>query len=140
MRRARTIALLAGLAASLAPLAAGAAQRPGAAAAQRDWTQTVVPTPEGGFRMGNPAASVKVIEYLSLTCPHCAEFAHESGQRLFRTYVGSGRVSVEYRNHVLNGFDLAAALLSRCAAPRQYFAMTHYLLGHQREWFGRAQT
>lgn len=139
MRSGRTIALLAGLAALLVPLAAGEAQRR-PAAAQRDWTRTVVRTPEGGFRMGNPAAAVKVIEYLSLSCPHCAEFAHESGPRLFQTYVRSGRVSVEYRNYTLNGFDLAAAMLSRCAAPGQYFAMTHYLLDHQGEWLGRAQS
>ena len=57
-------ALLALLA--LALPAAASAQRP----AQRDWTQVVTGTPEGGFRMGNPAAPVRVVEFLSLTCPH----------------------------------------------------------------------
>ncbi len=106
----------------------------------RNWMQTVERTAEGGFRMGNPDAPVKMIEYLSLTCPHCAEFAAEGGVRLFQNYVRSGRVSVEYRNYTLNGFDLAAAFLSRCASPRDYFDMTHYLLGHQPEWMGRIQT
>lgn len=140
-------------------LAAAAIALPAAAAAQRqvgretrgsetrsdgpqarNWTETVERTPEGGFRMGNPNARVKLIEYLSLSCPHCAEFAHQGGQRLFQDYVRSGRVSVEYRNFTLNGFDLAAAFLSRCAAPAQYFNMTHYLLGHQPEWLGRSQS
>lgn len=106
---------------------------------RRAWTETAVRTPEGGFRMGNPNAPVKVIEYLSLTCPHCAEFAAQGGERLFQDYVRSGRVSVEYRNYTLNGFDLAAAFLSRCATPREYFNMTHYLLGHQPQWMGRMQ-
>lgn len=106
---------------------------------RRNWTDTAQRTPEGGFRMGNPAAPVKVIEYLSLTCPHCAEFAAEGGERLFQTYVRSGRVSIEYRNYTLNGYDLAAAFLSRCASPREYFNMTHYLLGHQPQWMGRVQ-
>jgi len=104
---------------------------------RRDWTDTAARTPEGGFRMGNPEARVKVIEYLSLTCPHCAQFAHEGGERLFQHHVRSGRVSVEYRNFYLNGVDIAAALLSRCARPREYFSMTHALLGSQPQWMGR---
>jgi protein-disulfide isomerase len=106
---------------------------------RRNWTETAARTPEGGFRMGNPDAPVKVIEYLSLTCPHCAEFAAQGGERLFQSYVRNGRVSIEYRNYTLNGFDLAAAFLSRCASPREYFNMTHYLLGHQPQWMGRMQ-
>lgn len=107
-------------------------------AAQRDWSRTVVQTPEGGFRMGNPDAPVKLVEYLSLTCPHCASFAAE-GTRPLMTYVRSGRVSLEYRNFVLNGLDLVAALLSRCAAPQNYFALNHAILASQAEWMGRVQ-
>ena len=40
-----------------------------------DWTQTVVKTPEGGFRMGNPDAPLKIVEYGSRACPYCAENA-----------------------------------------------------------------
>jgi len=138
--KARSFILMAAAAAALTlPAADGAAQRSRPAPVQRDWTQTIVRTPEGGFRMGNPAAPVKVIEYLSLTCPHCAEFAAEGSERLFQSYVRNGRVSIEYRNYTLNGYDLAAAFLSRCASPREYFNMTHYLLGHQPQWMGRIQ-
>ena len=104
---------------------------------RRDWTQNVERTPEGGFRMGNPDASVKVIEYLSLTCPHCAAFVAEGGPELFRDYVRRGRVSIEYRNYVLNGFDLAAAFISRCAPPAAYFDLNHALLGSQPQWMPR---
>ena len=102
-----------------------------------DWRTTASRTPEGGFLIGNPNARVKVVEYFSTTCPHCATFAHESGESLFGDHVRSGRVSVEYRNYYLNGVDIAAALLSRCAQPRQYFEMTHTLLGTQPQWMGR---
>jgi len=136
------IAALAALAAAALPLAPSFAQYRSEGIRsdgpdRRDWTDTAERTPEGGFRMGNPQARVKVIEYLSLTCPHCAQFAHEGGQRLFQHYVRSGRVSVEYRNFYLNGVDIAAALLSRCARPREYFSMTHALLGSQPQWMGR---
>jgi len=144
MRARLFIAALAALAAAAVPLASSIAQRRSEGIRsdgphRRDWTDTVMRTPEGGFRMGDPRAPVKLIEYVSLTCPHCAEFAAQGGERLFQHYVRTGRVSVEYRNFTLNGYDLAAAFVSRCAAPREYFNMTHYLLSHQPQWMGRMQ-
>lgn len=141
------IAALAASAALAVPTAALAQDRvgPGFSAnrpdgpRRRDWLQTAEHTPEGGFRIGNPNARIKLVEYFSLTCPHCAEFAHEGGSRLFQTYVSSGQVSVEYRNYVLNAYDLAAAFLTRCASPREYFNFSHELLGTQPSWMGRMQ-
>lgn len=115
------------------------AQRPAPArTAQTDWTRTVARTPEGGFRMGNPDAPVKLVEYLSLTCGHCATFAADGSAGL-REHVRAGRVNVEYRNYVLNIYDLAAAVLSRCAAPRDYFALTEALLAQQADWTARGE-
>ena len=88
-------------------------------------------TPEGGFRMGNPAAPVKVIEYLSLTCPHCAEFAHEGSAGLMAAMCAPAGSASNIATIILNGLDVAAAVLTRCAAPLNYFAMTHDLLGSQ---------
>lgn len=119
------------------PAATAFAQPARSAPAQRDWTQNVAATPEGGFRMGNPDARVKVIEYLSLACPHCASFAEQSGPRLLSNYVRTGRVSLEYRNILINAPDVAAAVLTRCAAPRAYFAMSHELLRTQPQWLAR---
>ncbi len=135
MRRG-LLAALAAVAALTLPAADGVAQRR-TAPAQRDWTETVEATLQGGFRMGNPDAPVKVIEFLSLTCPHCATFAAQGGPRLIRDHVRSGRVSLEYRNYILNGYDLAAAFLSRCAAPARYFDLNHALLASQPQWMGR---
>ena len=129
--------LFAWAAALLAPAVLPAA--PAAAQAQRDWTQVVARTPEGGFRMGNPDAPVKLVEYLSLTCPHCAHFAEEGAPSLIRNHVRSGRVSLEYRNFVLNAYDLAATFLSRCAAPQDYFALNHAILAGQAQWMGRVE-
>lgn len=137
MKRLALLAALAAGAALALPAADGLAQRR-AAPAQRDWTQTVVATPEGGFRMGNPAAPVKVIEYLSLACPHCASFHADSAGRLFPVHVRSGRVSIEYRNILISAPDAAATVLARCASPRAHFAMSHELLATQARWLGRA--
>src|SRR3546814_9181159 len=86
----RTLALL--FAAAALPL--GIAAVPAAQAeAAKDWTKTVARTPEGGFRVGNPDAPVKLVEYGSLTCDHCAHFAEEATPKLLGQYVRSGRVS-----------------------------------------------
>jgi protein-disulfide isomerase len=140
MSKARFLFTLAAAAATLAlPAASSVAQRGGRAAPARDWTQSAARTAEGGVRIGNPNARLKLVEYLSLTCPHCAEFAHESSTPLYNRYVRGGEVSVEYRNFTLNGIDVAASMLARCAAPRAYFNLSHALLASQRTWMGRAQ-
>ena len=118
------------------PVSSAPAQR-GAARAQ-DWTRVAARTPEGGVRMGNPNAAVKVVEYLSLTCPHCAAFAHEGSAGMLN-YVRTGRVSIEYRNYFMNGVDISASMLARCASPVNYFAMVHTLLGSQPAWIGRTR-
>ena len=133
--KARALLTALALAALLAVPASAQRGRPAPAA--QDWTRTAARTPEGGFRIGNPNAPVKVVEFLSLTCPTCAAFAHEGSPRLLGQYVRGGNVSVEYRNYYLNGVDIAAALLSRCAAPRAYFDLTHALLASQPQWMGR---
>lgn len=130
-----TAALLAVL-----PAADGVAQKGRAAPVARDWTQTVARTPEGGFRMGNPNAAVKVIEYLSFACPHCAEFHHEGGVALMQNYVRPGRVSVEYRNILINAADIPATVLARCAGGRAYFNMGHELMRTQGQWVGGLRT
>lgn len=108
-----------------------------AAPAARDWSRVVVTTPEGGFRMGNPAARVKLVEYGSLTCPHCAAFAHEGEPALVQTYVRTGSVSYEYRNYVLNGIDVVATLLARCSGTSGFFPMSLALYATQPQWIGR---
>jgi len=105
--------------------------------AARDWTKVVVATPEGGFRMGNPAAKVKVVEYGSLTCPHCAAFSREGEQPFIQAYVKSGRASYEYRNYVLNNFDIIASLLARCAGSG-FFHVADTFYATQNQWVQRA--
>jgi protein-disulfide isomerase len=141
IRRLPVLAALAGLALLTVPASeAGAQQRARRPAAAQDWTRVAVRTPEGGFRIGNPNARIKLVEYLSTTCGHCAAFARESAARLIPVHVRSGRVSVEYRNYFLNGLDVAAALISRCASPAAYFGMTHQLLVTQDSWTARIRT
>ena len=113
--------------------------KPVAAPNGGDWTKTVVRTPEGGYLMGNPNADVKLIEFGSMTCPHCAEFEEQHGEQLIGTYVKSGRVSFEFRNFVRDPFDLAASLIARCGGPERFFPLTRQLFVDQRNWAGKLQ-
>ena len=85
-----------------------------------DWSRTVARAPSGGFVIGNPAAKVRLVEYMSYTCGHCAQFAADSRMPLARDWLARGRVSFEIRNFVLNGLDFTAALAARCAGPARF--------------------
>jgi protein-disulfide isomerase len=111
--------------------------RRAAAPAAHDWSRTAVATPEGGFRIGNPAARVKLIEYGSLTCPHCAAFSMTGAPALVANYVRTGKVSYEFRTFVLNGIDVAASLVARCAPPARFFPLVDTLYATQPQWIGR---
>ncbi|HEU0097919.1 MAG TPA: thioredoxin domain-containing protein [Allosphingosinicella sp.] len=135
MTRAAAFLLLAGVAAAVPVASAAPAGK--AAPARVDWARNVVATPEGGFRMGNPAAKVKLVEYGSLTCGHCAAFARAGMPSLVGTYVRSGKVSYEYRNFILNGLDVAATLVARCGGPGRFFPVADRLYAAQGQWMGR---
>src|SRR4051812_10929414 len=138
---------LATLAALAAPASGSAAQRARAPVAhrarapvaQRDWSQVAVRTPEGGVRIGNPAAPVKLIEYGSITCPHCAAFSNEAGPALHARPVRSGRGSWGYRPYMIFPTDPAAFLLLNCLPPSRFFPAVEQLYATQRTWVGRVQ-
>lgn len=103
------------------------------------WSDVVVTTPEGGYRMGNPDAPIKLIEFGSLTCSHCAEFSAKGSAQLRDNFVASGRVSFEFRNFIRDAIDVTAAQLTRCGAPESFFALTEQTFAYQPELFAKAQ-
>jgi protein-disulfide isomerase len=105
-----------------------------------DWTTIVAATPEGGFVMGNPNAAVKLVEFGSMTCPHCRQFDEEAMQPLTEQYVKTGRVSFEFRNFVRDPYDLAASVVARCGGPSSFFGLTRQLYAEQPEWVGKIQS
>ncbi len=105
-----------------------------ATAAARDWTTTATTTPAGNVILGNPQARVKVIEYLSFTCSHCAEFSVESSAVLKGEFIRSGSTSIEYRPISRDLLDLGATLLVRCAGGRGFVKGADEILARQSEW------
>lgn len=110
-----------------------------AAPAGKAWADTVSVTPEGGYRMGNPDAPIKLVEFGSLTCSHCAEFSHLGAAQLRDTFVASGRVSWEFRNFVRDPIDIYAAQLIRCGSPESFFPLTDQVFAAQADIFKKAQ-
>jgi len=105
-----------------------------------DWTQVVQETPEGGYRMGNPDAPVKLVEYASITCHVCAEFSEAGHEELTNQYVKSGQVSWEYRPFMLFPTDPGLFALLRCQGAQPFFALAEQLYATQKEWTGRLQS
>ncbi|MGN6375897.1 MAG: DsbA family protein [Sphingomonas sp.] len=103
-------------------------------AAARNWDETVTKLPDGAFLIGNPAAKVKLVEYLSYTCPHCAAFQKESAAVLRGRFIRSGSTSLEVRNQIHDQLDLDAALLARCAGTAGFTKLTSAVFAAQGDW------
>jgi protein-disulfide isomerase len=104
------------------------------ALAKTDWTTTIAATPEGGIRIGNPAAKIKILEFASYTCGHCKAFHEEGLPALKAKYISTGNVSFEQRSFVRNGPDFAASLLVSCQPAVPALAMAGKLFAEQEKW------
>ena len=111
-----------------------------AAPAGATWADTYAATPEGGYRMGNPEAPIKLVEYGALSCSHCAEFAEKSAAELRDSFIGSGRVSYEVRFFMLNALDVPATLLATCGTPEATLPLAEQFWGWQKNMFTSLQS
>jgi protein-disulfide isomerase len=84
--------------------------------------------------LGSVEAPVTVIEYASLTCPHCAHFDADTFPRIKENYIDTGLVRFVYRDFPLDGAALHAALLAHCVPQERYFNMLEVLFRSQAEW------
>lgn len=109
-----------------------------AAPAGRSWSQVVSATEEG-FIMGNPDAPLKVVEYGSFTCSHCAEFSVTSHEEMQRDFVDTGRVSFELRPYVRDPLDLMLAATAICAGPERFFPLAENMFSGFEEAISGAQ-
>ena len=129
------------LAAGLGALAATA--QTGAAPAAKstknaNWRAAVTAT-EGGHLIGNPDAPSKLVEYMSYTCSHCADFARTGEGAIKLLYVPTGKVSYEIRHIVRDPVDLTAALLTHCGDPKKFPANHEaFILSHD-DWMAKAR-
>jgi len=86
------------------------------------------------FALGSPDAKVKIVEYLSFTCPHCAHFHTEVFPKLKAEYIDTGKVMIEYHEVYFDQMGLLGAMLARCGGEMRYFGLTDMLLDKQPDW------
>lgn len=126
---------LAGLALALIAGAALAQTKPAPAKPlARNWNTTIALTPQGTHLLGNPAAKVKLTQFVSYTCPHCAHFEAQADAPLRLAFIATGQGSVEVRNFVRDPVDMTAALLTNCGPPARFFLNHAAFLRSQGTW------
>lgn len=92
---------------------------------------------DAGVAFGNPAAKVKVVEYASASCSHCARFDAEVFPDFKKKYVDTGLVRYEFREFITPPEQYAAAAfaLARCAGPSKYMSVVEAAFRGQTEMF-----
>jgi protein-disulfide isomerase len=84
---------------------------------------------------GDPDAPVTIIEYVSLTCPHCASWHDEVYPEVKAEYIDTGKARLEFREVYFDRFGLYAAMLARCAGDeKRYFGFVDLILERQDDW------
>ncbi|HTT81097.1 MAG TPA: DsbA family protein [Stellaceae bacterium] len=84
--------------------------------------------------LGNPKAPVTIIEYASLSCPHCAHFENEVLPAIEKKWIASGKAKLVMRDFPLDREALAAEVLARCVPPQRYYPLVKTLFASQLEW------
>jgi protein-disulfide isomerase len=95
------------------------------------------PSPLGDMALGQPNATVTIIEYASMTCPHCAHFHEAVYPKLKAQYIDTGKVRFIFREFPLDIKAAAGSMLARCVGkddPNKYFAVIDTLFRTQESW------
>lgn len=88
--------------------------------------------------IGSAAAPITVIEYASMTCPHCAQFNNDILPIVKKELVETGKIRMIYRDFPFDKFAIKAAMLSRCAPPEKYHEVVDMIFREQAEWIKSA--
>jgi protein-disulfide isomerase len=90
--------------------------------------------PAGDIMIGSDKAPVTVIEYASMTCPHCAHFEETTLPELKKRYIDTGKVRYVMREFPLDALAAAGFMLARCAGPDKYETVVETLFAKQPDW------
>lgn len=124
-------AVLIGLTLGTALPAAAAPAAPPAAPASADSLLKVQPTDRV---LGNPDAPITIIEYGSLSCPHCAHFATTVLPQLQKQWIDTGKAKLVFRDFPLDQMAMRAEMVARCAPPNRYYGLIDLMFANQRKW------
>lgn len=92
------------------------------------------PGPLGDVWLGPADAKCTIIEYASMTCPHCAKFQKETWPELRKRYIDTGKVRFTLREFPLDPLATAGFMLARCEGDKMYYPITDLLFDQQQGW------
>ncbi len=90
--------------------------------------------PDGDVVLGSEKAPVTIIEYASMTCPHCAHFSETTFPELQKRYIDTGKVRFIFREFPLDALAAAGFMLARCAGNDKFLPVIETLFAKQRDW------
>src|SRR5438128_6933423 len=96
--------------------------------------QTVLALTKDDRVLGNPDAPITIVEYASLTCPHCAHFANDVLPDIKKKWIDTGKAKLVLRDFPLDEPALRAAMIARCAPPDRYYAFADTFFAAQEKW------
>ena len=126
--------LMAGTAAAAASAAVPLARPAFAETTETDLAELAKAGPAGEVVLGSATAPVTIIEYASMTCPHCAHFASTTLPELQKRYIDTGKVRFIFREFPLDALAAAGFMLARCAGNDKFMPVVDTLFAKQREW------
>lgn len=89
---------------------------------------------EGDHVLGNPEAPIRVIEYASLSCTHCASFHTETFPLLEEKYIKTGKITFIFRHFPFNEPALRGAVLAECAGEEKFWTYLKVMFKSQEKW------
>jgi protein-disulfide isomerase len=96
--------------------------------------EIMVPPQLGDRVLGKDDAPVTVIEYASMTCPHCAGFHENTYPELKKRYIDTGKVRYIFREFPLDPLAAGASMLARCIDKEKFYPLIETLFQKQRQW------
>jgi len=99
-----------------------------------DLSTLMEPGPFGEHMVGDPDAPVTIIEYASMTCPHCRTFHLTEYPKIKEKYIETGKAKLYFREFPFDPSAAAAFMLAQCAGEDKYFSMIDVLFERQATW------
>jgi len=99
-----------------------------------DQTFSAVAINDNDVIVGAKDAPVTILEYASLTCPHCADFHQKVLPAIKKEYIDTGKARLVYRDFPLDQWALRASMIARCAGPERRYSFIETFFAQQKSW------
>ena len=92
------------------------------------------PGPLPDIVLGNASAPVTIVEYASMTCPHCAHFHTQVLPQVKAKYIDTGKAKLIFREFPLDNLAVGVSMLARCGDPTKFHALVSTMFRTQLDW------